>query len=265
MTDRVRYELDGAVASIILCRPDLKNRIDRDFTTQLVEALQRAHGDMSVKCIILSAEGSTFCAGGDIKAMYERSGHFSGGPADNHRTYVDGVQRLARTFHAIDVPVIAAVGGAAMGAGLDIAAMCDIRIASDEARFAESFIRLGLVSAAGGAWFLQRAIGAAAAAELTLTGATFDAQQALKLGLVSRVTTPDALLANAREIADKIAVHPAYSIRLNKRVLRESASLPLSSALELSAAVQGVVQHTEDQREAVAATIEKREPRYTNR
>ncbi len=265
MTGRIRYEQDGAIAFITFARPDLKNRLDRDFTSELVSALERAHAERSVKCAIICAEGTTFCAGGDIKAMYERSGHFAGGPADNHRTYIDGVQRLARTFHAIDVPVIAAVGGAAMGAGLDIAAMCDIRIASTDARFAESFIRLGLVSAAGGAWFLQRAIGSAAAAELTLTGATFDADRALALGLVSRVTTPETLLSTAREIAGQIARHPAVSIRLNKRLLRESATLPLGSALEMAAAMQGIAQHTDDQREAVAAVIEKREPRYTDR
>lgn len=266
MNDRIRYEQeeDGVVV-LTFTRPDIQNRLDHEFTSELVAGLERAGSDLSVRCIIIAAEGRTFCAGGDIKAMYARTGHFAGGPAENHRTYVEGVQRLARTFHAVDVPVIAAVGGAAMGAGLDIAAMCDIRIASTEAKFAESFIRLGLVSAAGGAWFLQRAVGAAAAAELTLTGNSFDAARALELGLVSRVTSADDLLPTARAIAADIARHPVISIRLNKRLLRESSNQQLHSALELAAAMQAIAQNTEDQREAVAAVIGKREPRYVGK
>jgi enoyl-CoA hydratase/carnithine racemase len=259
---RVRYAIEDNIGILTFCRPDIRNRLDKVFTSQLVEGLQRAGSDISVRCVIICAEGNTFCAGGDIKAMHARTGHFAGGPVDNHRTYVDGVQRLARAFYSTDVPVIAAVGGAAMGAGLDIAAMCDIRIASTEARFAESFIRLGLVSAAGGAWFLQRAIGSAAAAELTLTGREFDAARALQLGLVSRVVSPGELLSTARSIAAEIAVHPPHSVRLNKRLLRESANASLHHALELAAAYQGLVQHTSDQREAVAAVIEKRPARY---
>ena len=259
---RVRYEAEDGVATLTFCRPDLRNRLDREFTSELVASLERANADLGIRCVVICAEGTTFCAGGDIKAMYNRTGHFAGGPAENHHTYVDGVQRLARTFGAIEVPVIAAVGGAAMGAGLDIAAMCDIRVASADARFAESFIRLGLVSAAGGAWFLQRAIGASAAAELTLTGNEFDAARALELGFVSRVVAADELLPTAQAIAADIARHPPYSIRFNKRLLRESAAAPLATALELAAALQGIVQHTGDQREAVAAMIEKRTPRY---
>ncbi len=259
---RLRFEHEDHVATLTLCRPDLRNRLDHDFVSELVEGLQRAAGDLSIRCVILCAEGNTFCAGGDIKAMYARTGHFAGGPAENFRTYIDGVQRLARCFYALDVPVIAAIGGAAMGAGLDIAAMCDIRIASTAARFAESFIRLGLVSAAGGAWFLQRAVGQAVAAELTLTGRDFDAAQAREFGLVSRVVEPDQLLREARSIAAEIVCHPPHSIRLNKRLLRESATASLATALDLAAAYQGLAQHTSDQREAVAAVIEKRQPKY---
>jgi enoyl-CoA hydratase/carnithine racemase len=152
-----------------------------------------------------------------------------------------------------------------MGAGLDFAIMCTLRIASEQARFAESFIKLGLTSAAGGAWFLTRAIGASAAAELTLTGDTIDAQRALELGIVSRVVAHDRLLDAARDLAARIVRHPMHSIRLNTRLLREAARLDLGATLEVAAAMQAIVQQTDDQYEAVAATVEKRNPSYKGR
>ena len=143
--------------------------------------------------------------------------------------------------------------------------MCSIRIASDRAIFAESFIKLGLVSAAGGAWFLTRAIGGSAAAELTLTGDTIDAQRALALGIVSRVTPAEGLLDEAREIASRIIRHPAQSIRLNTRLLRDAARLDLPATLEISSGLQAIAQQTEDQYEAVSAIVEKRSPTFKGR
>jgi enoyl-CoA hydratase/carnithine racemase len=172
---------------------------------------------------------------------------------------------MARAYNALEVPVIAAVHGPAIGAGFDICLMADIRIASEKAVFAESFISLGLVSAAGGAWFLTRRLSQTAAAELTFTGERIDAQRALELGVVSRVVAPAALMDTAMAIAGKIAVHAPHAIRLNKRLLRESAGVDLDKALELAASLQAVAQHTDDQREAVAAAIEKRAPSFQGR
>lgn len=259
------FEREGPLVILTLNRPDERNMISAELTDALVEACARINEDISVKCAILTAAGKVFCAGGNLKAMYRREHHFSGNPAEMRRYYDLGVQRLARAFAAVEVPFIAAVNGPAIGAGLDIALMCDLRIAADSAVFAESFIRLGLVSAAGGSWLLQRAIGQAAAAELTLTGDDVDALRALQLGIVSQVLPQEQLLLRARELAARMSRHPSHALRMNKRLLRESATQGLEASLALAASLQGLAQHTADHTEAVAAVVEKRAPHFTDR
>lgn len=258
----VKISREGAVLIVTIDDPDTRNALSPEVTAGLLAACAQANDDLSIGCLILTATGDVFCAGGNIKAMYERRGHFSGNAAEMRRYYLNGVQRIAQALYALEVPAIAAVNGAAMGAGLDFAMMCPIRIASENARFAESFIKLGLTSAAGGAWFLPRAIGGSAAAEMTLTGDTIDAQQALQLGIVSRVVAHESLQAEAHSIAKRIVRNPLHSVRLNTRLLRESSRLDLTASLELAAAMQAIVQQTEDQHEAVAAVIEKRKPDF---
>jgi enoyl-CoA hydratase/carnithine racemase len=261
----VVWEREGAVVVLRLNRPDTRNMISVPLTDALVQACARINADLSIKCVVLTAAGDIFCAGGNLKAMRDREHHFAGNPAENRSYYDQGVQRLARAFGAVEVPFIAAVNGPAIGAGLDLALMCDLRIAAEGARFAESFIRLGLVSAAGGSWLLQRLVGPAVAAELTLTGDDFDATRALQLGILSQVVAPAQLMASAMALAQRIACHPAHAIRLNKRLLRESLMGGLDSTLSLAAGFQGLAQHTEDHREAVAAVLEKRQPRFNNK
>lgn len=256
---------DGPIAIFTLADPSTRNALSPELTEALVEACEAVNADLQVRCVILAAEGPAFCSGGNIKRMYAREGHFEGGPAQSRRHYLHGVQRLTRALYHLEAPIIAAVQGPAIGAGFDIALMCDLRLCSNRARFAESFIRLGLVSAAGGAWFLQRQLGPALAAELTLTGREIDAERALALGLVSRIVAEDDLLAAAKALALEIAAHPPHSIRLNKKLLHDSARLDFDAALELAASLQGIVQHTADQHEAVAAVIEKRPPVFTGR
>lgn len=261
----LKWEREGPVVVLTLNRPDTRNMISVELTDALVQACAKVNADISIKCVILTGAGHVFCAGGNLKAMYNREHHFSGNAAENRVYYDSGVQRLARAFTALDVPVVAAVNGAAIGAGLDLVLLADVRIAVESAVFAESFIRLGLVSAAGGSWLLQRHIGPAAAAELTLTGDDFDAARALQLGVVSQILPADHLMVQARSIAQRIVRHPAHAIRLNKRLLRESLTQSLEGSLTLAASMQGLAQHTEDHIEAVAAVVEKREPRFTDR
>lgn len=258
----VRYEIDGGIATITLDSPQTRNGISRQMTDSIVDAVSRAEADMSVRCIILTGAGTAFCAGGDLRKMRDKVEHFAGDPLEIRRTYVDGVQRLARLFNTIEVPAIAAVNGPAMGAGLDLALMCDMRLCGRSAIFAESFVRLGLVSAAGGAWFLARALPPASAAELVLTGDTIDAADALRLGIVSRVTDDADLATAARELALRVARHAPEAVRLNKRLLRTALRSDLATTLELAAALQGGIQHTPDHDEAIAAALEKREPVY---
>lgn len=261
----LRVERNGPVVTLTIDDPKSRNALSPELTKALVAACAEANADMSVGCIILTAAGDVFCAGGNIKAMYARSGHFAGNAAEIRRMYLNGVQSIAKAFYDCEVPIIAAVNGAAMGAGMDFAMMCSLRIAGENAKFAESFIKLGLASAAGGAWFLSRAVGPAIAAEMTLTGDTIDAKTALQFGLVSRVVPDNKLLETANEIAARIVRHPLHSVRLNTRLLRESQRLDLHAALEIAAGMQAVVQQTDDQYEAVAAAVEKRKPAYKNR
>jgi enoyl-CoA hydratase/carnithine racemase len=265
MSDVLKVTREGPVVTLTIDDPATRNALSVPLTKQIVAACEAINTDMTVGCAILTAAGDVFCAGGNIKDMYARANHFAGNAAEIRRTYQNGVQTIARALYDLEVPIIAAVNGAAMGAGMDFATMCTIRIASEKAKFAESFIKLGLTSAAGGAWFLNRAIGTSAAAEMALTGDTIDAARALELGLVSRVVAHDALLAEANALAARITRHPPHSIRLNTRLLRESARLDLGASLEIAAAMQAVVQQTDDQYEAVAAAVEKRKPSYTGK
>jgi enoyl-CoA hydratase/carnithine racemase len=266
MTDEVlRVARQGPILTLTIDDPKTRNALSPALTRELVEALGEANRDLTIGCVILTGAGDVFCAGGNIKDMYHRANHFAGNAAEMRRTYLHGVQSVARALYEVETPVIAAVNGPAMGAGLDFALMCTIRIAAETAKFAESFIKLGLTSAAGGAWFLNRVVGASMAAELTLTGDAIDAARALEIGLVSRVVPAERLMEEASSLAERITRHPPHSVRMNTRLLRESARLDLPASLEIGAAIQAVVQQTEDQYEAVAATVEKRKPAFKGR
>ena len=169
------------------------------------------------------------------------------------------------SLYELEVPTIAAVNGAAVGAGLDLACMCDIRIASDKARFAESFVKVGIIPGDGGAWLLPRVVGASKAAELCFTGDMIDAAEAERIGLVSKVVPHDGLMEAAQELANRIAQNPGNALRLTKRLLREGATSTLPQLLQLSAAFQAIIHETEDHREAVLSFLEKRPPVFTDR
>jgi enoyl-CoA hydratase/carnithine racemase len=165
----------------------------------------------------------------------------------------------------LDLPTIAAVNGPAIGAGLDLACMCDMRIASEKAIFAESFVRVGIVPGDGGAWLLPRVVGLPMAAEMSFTGDPLDAPQALAARLVSRVVPHGELMGAARELASRVAKNPPGVLRMTKRLLREGQHMSLASLLEMSAAYPAIAQETADHREAVAAMLEKRPPVFTGR
>ena len=259
MSSDVTYTVEGAVGTIAFNRPESRNALTDPMINELAARFEQASKDMNVRCLILTGAGSAFCAGGSINDMRDRTGYAGGGPAHGWRSMIDQFQRIPRAFAELDVPIIAAVNGPAVGAGCDIAAMCDIRIAADTASFAESFIRLGVVSGDGGAWYLARAVGLSRAAEMTFTGDAVDAATAEKWGLVSRVVPAAELLASAAELARRIARNPPVALRLAKRYLRQAAETDLRTSLEIAAAMQGVALHTDDQREAVKAMMERRD------
>ncbi|GAA2372463.1 crotonase/enoyl-CoA hydratase family protein [Gordonia cholesterolivorans] len=262
--DVLLVERDGDVVTWTVNRPETRNAISEDDAIDaLVDAATAVNRDQSVRAVILTGAGSAFSAGGNVKDMAAAAGLFGGAPHQQRVGYREGIQRIPRAMYALEVPVIAAVNGPAVGAGCDLALMCDIRIASNTAFFAESFVKLGLIPGDGGAWLLPRAIGPARAAEMALTGDRVDAATALEWGIVSRVVEPADLLPTAREIASRIAANPPVAVRMTKKLLRESSQQTLDQLLELSATMQAVAHHTEDHREAVAAFLEKRPGRFT--
>lgn len=264
MTSPLLTARDGAILTVTLNLPDKRNPIsDNGLIDALIATMLEADADIGVRAVILTGAGSAFSSGGDLKAMKAGVGLRAGLPAQTRRNYREGIQRLPLMFQALEVPVIAAINGAAIGAGLDLACMCDVRIAAERAIFAESFVKVGIVPGDGGAWLLPRIVGFSRATELALTGETIDAATALAIGLVSRVVADDALLPAARLVADKIAANPPHAVRMTKRLLREGQVATLANNLEMAAAMQSLAHATRDNDEAIDAFLDKRPPRFT--
>lgn len=246
--------------------PDARNPIsDPAIVDALCEQVALVNADHDVRAVVLTGAGSAFSAGGNVKDMVDRTGMFGGSPYELRDGYRGGIQRIPRALYHCEVPVVAAVNGPAVGAGCDLAVMCDLRVASKNAWFAESFVQLGIIPGDGGAWLLTKAIGPARAAEMALTGDRVKADQAMAWGLVNEVVEPEDLLDAARTLAARVAKNPPHAVRMAKRLLRESQHQSLESLLELSAAMQALSHHTEDHREALEAFGEKRPGNFTGR
>ncbi len=260
MSDFVLYEQQDAIVTLTLNRPDQRNALtEPDQWDALADACRRVQRDDSVKVVILTGAGSAFCAGGNVKDFRDKKGLAAGSPAQIRENYRRGIQRIPMAFWRLDVPTIAAVNGPAIGAGCDLACMADIRIASEDARFAESFVKLGLIPGDGGAWFLQRLLGYSRAAELSFTGDMIDARMAREIGLVNHVTKSERLLEEAHHLAARIAANPGGALRMTKRLMREAQHQGLETILEMSAAYQALTHHTEDHDRAVAEFLAARE------
>lgn len=257
--DVVLTERDGNVVTWTVNLPEARNPISGgEVVDRLVELVDEANNDPETRVVILTGAGTAFSAGGNVKDMSDRKGMFGGAPYALRDGYRRGIQRLPKAIYHCEVPIIAAVNGPAVGAGCDLAMMCDMRIASTTAFFAESFVKLGIIPGDGGAWLLPRAIGAARAAEMAFTGDRVDAATALDWGMVSQVVEPEDLLDAARALADRVAVNPPHALRMTKKLLREGQRVDLDTLLELSASFQALSHHTEDHTEALSAFLERR-------
>lgn len=267
MGDYVQFEQRGHVALLTLNHPDKLNAIgEAQDCFDLIDAIERIGADPQISAAVLTGSGRAFSAGGNLQGMKDRNGI---GPLDHptatRTNYRAAIQRVPRAFRALEVPIIAAVNGHAIGVGNDIACLCDIRIASASAKFAASFIKMGLIPGDGGAWLLQRVVGYSKAAEMILTGDVLTADEALACGLVSKVVEPDVLLDTALAMADRIAANPARALRMAKRLLLTAQDANLDTVLEMSAAMQSIAHETADHAEAVDAFLEKRPPAFTGR
>ena len=257
----LRHEQDGAIVTLTMDSPETRNALTGGTAPQeFVDACAQIAADASVRVVILTGAGTAFSSGGNLKHMREMFDH---SPAQLRAWYRNGVQRLAKAVYDLEVPMIAAVNGPAIGAGCDLACMCDIRIASENASFAESFVKIGLIPGDGGAWLLPRVVGMSKAAELSFTGDTITAQEALACGLVSRVVAADKLMGEARALAERIAANPGGALRMAKRLLRDGQHLRFDGMLEMAASMQPIAHKTAYHVEAINAFIEKRRPDFS--
>src|SRR5216117_3107677 len=257
------YEVKDAIATLTLNRPERLNALGDTLRDDLHDAVLRVTADPEVRAIVITGAGKGFCSGGDVKAMNEAK------ETRAERPVLDKVapQRDRGLIAMRDAPqpIIAAVNGAAAGAGMNLALGCDIRLASTAAKFTQAFVKRGLHPDWGGTYFLPRLVGMAKACELIFTGDIIDALEALRLGIVNAVYAPEELMPAAYELARKIAAGPPVAIRLAKRALYHSEESDLRGALEFETFAQNVCSETEDAREGIKAFVEKRAPQFKGR
>ncbi|MEM9939591.1 MAG: crotonase/enoyl-CoA hydratase family protein [Pseudomonadota bacterium] len=257
----IKLEKHGTIAVLTLTRPDMMNALGQEGDgAEVVAACTEIESDQSIRCAILTGEGRAFSAGGDVKAMKTRTGAFAGSPYDVREGYRRNIHQIVKALYNLEVPLIAAVNGAAIGLGCDVACMADVRIASEKAKFGVTFLKLGLIPGDGGAWLLPRIVGASRAAELLFTGDVIDATTAAEWGLISKAVAPEALMEEAMALATRMAQQPPQSLRLAKTLLRHGTTASYETIMEMSAAAQSMMHHTEDHMEGVAAILEKRVP-----
>jgi 2-(1,2-epoxy-1,2-dihydrophenyl)acetyl-CoA isomerase len=252
---------DG-IAVARLNRPEKKNALSPEMLGALRDGLQQAQDDPDVRVFVITGAGDAFCSGGDLG---RRAAEGEPTPLDRKNRLQQGTHKTALAIEAFDKPLIAAVNGAAAGAGMDMALMCDLRFAARSARFAESYIRVGLIPGNGGCYFLPRIVGSAKALEMLWSGDFVDAEEAQRIGLVNRVFDDDKLMESTLSFASKLASGPPLQQRLIKKLMYQSLHTDLKTSLETVSSHMAVVQSTADYKEAIAAYKEKRPARFTGR
>lgn len=254
------------IAILTLDRPETMNALGLDGDgAEFRTACDAINADQSVRCVILTGAGRAFSAGGDVKAMLAREGNFAGNGVQIRQGYRSNIHLILRALESLDVPLIAAVNGAAIGLGCDLACLADIRMASDKAKFGVTFLKIGIIPGDGGAWLLPRTIGMSRAAELFYTGDVVDAATAADWGLVSRVVPHETLLEAALDLGRRIAQQPPHALRMTKMLLRQGRKVDYDTMLEMSAATQALSHLTEDHIEGVSALIEQRPAAFVGR
>jgi 2-(1,2-epoxy-1,2-dihydrophenyl)acetyl-CoA isomerase len=257
------YEVgDDKVATITLNRPDRLNAFTAEMIDRWVEALEDARRNDAVNVVVVTGAGRAFCSGGDVGGMSERRADI---PGLDHKQWLEMIHRVPLTLDTLDKPVIAAMNGVAVGAGLDMALMCDIRYAAAGTRFSEGYVKVGLIPGDGGTYFLPRLIGTARALELLWTGDFISAEDAERIGLVNRVLPPELLLESAHELAARLASGPSTALRIIKRAVYQGQRMDLRTHLDLISSHMAVIRQTEDHREGARAFVEKRSPEFKGR
>jgi enoyl-CoA hydratase/carnithine racemase len=267
--EQIKYEKSKGVATLTLNRPERMNAFTDGMIQEWATALEEARTDTDVRVVVITGAGKGFCAGADLRGGESgiRASQEGGLPsaADRRNWLRDSVHYVPRAVALLDKPYICAVNGAAVGAGMDMCSMADIRIASEHARFSMGYVRVGLVPGDGGCYYLPKIVGLARALELIWTGDFIDANEALRLGYVSQVVPADELLSVAQAFAERIAKGPAVPVQLAKRLVYRGQTQDVHEALEAAGHAMAIVQSTEDAREGPRAFAEKREPQFKGR
>lgn len=256
LTDLTYSQTDG-VATVTLDRESAANAYSSAMLDGILTVLEHVERDDDVRVVLLTGKGSAFSAGGDLKDMASARGMFAGAAPELLKQYEQGLQRMALAFERTSKPLVAAINGHAIGGGLTLACMCDLRVCSADARLGSTFVRVGLVPADGSTYVLPRTIGFSRALDLMLTGRVIDAQEALAMGLVDEVVPASELLARARAKAALIASAPALAVQLTKRACYSGARHSLASSLELVAGYQAIAQRTDEHFHAVRRLLER--------
>jgi enoyl-CoA hydratase/carnithine racemase len=257
----LEYEVTDQVATIRLNRPEQRNAFTLPMVDEWADRLAEAQGDPRVHVIVVTGAGEGFCAGIDLSWLEDTEQS----PLQRKLTLADHIHRVPLTLEAVDKPVIAAINGAAVGAGLDMALMCDLRLVSTTARMAMSYVKVGLVPGDGGCWLLPRLVGMARALELLWTGDMITAQRAEQLGMVNSVHEPGDLLNATYALAARLAAGPQIALRMIKRTAYQSQRTDFRTSLDLISSHMGIVRSTADSLEAYRAFAEKRPPVFSGR
>lgn len=255
------FTREHGVATITLNRPRRKNAFTFEVVEQWADALHEAARDPDIRAVVLTGAGDAFCSGVDLDALAQ----VGAAPLDRKTMLTEHIHRVARAVDELDKPVIAAVNGDAVGAGLDMALMCDMRFAARSARLSEGYIRVGLVPGDGGCYYLPRLVGTAKALELLLSGDFVGAEEAERIGMVNRVYDDEALHAETHAFARRLAAAPPVALRMIKRAVYQSERADLRTSLDLISSHMAVISSTEDAEEAMSAFREGREPRFIGR
>ncbi len=258
--------LDNRVAQLTLQRDDVRNALTGTALVEdILQTLDWCNRTSEVSVLIITGAGKAFSAGGNIKEMRDKQGIFAGSVQQIQDQYRRGIQRLPLAMEQTEIPLIAAINGPAIGAGMDLACMCDLRIGCGQTLLGETFVNLGIIPGDGGAWFLQRLIGYQRAAELIFTGRLVKAEEALELGLLLELVDAEQLLPRAKELARQIAAKPPLALRKSKRLLKLGQRQELPDFLAQCASFQGMLHHSEDHLEAINAFLEKRPGEFNGR
>lgn len=262
--DDLQWSVGDGVGTIRLNRPQARNAFTFDMIREWTRLLREAKHDNAVRVVVLTGTGDkAFCSGVDLSSISNANPDLT--PLQRKGQLHDEIHQVAHAMADLDKPVIASINGAAVGAGLDMALMCDLRIMSTSARVSEGYVKVGLTPGDGGAYYLPRIVGTSKALELLLTGDFIDAEEALRIGLVNRLASPESLADETSRFARSIADHAPVTVRMIKRATYQSADVDRRTALDLISSHFAVVAATEDAEEALTAMQEKRPPRYVGR